>query len=187
MSLGFVFNEANRYDIGGIPEINTLLDVVDSGAFGGIKGKHFQARFLNNLLTELSNSCRAYTCPGVNATSCTLLDSPQCAEINGVEGIDYNLAYSYFQIDGKSIDFDRDWEADGYPNGLITMLWKGAPVYGSRLIKPEDGVYGSEVDFTKYTALEQEDSFAELQASWVILTNRLIIRWRYLTNSIAIP
>jgi hypothetical protein len=45
MSLGFVFNEANRYDIGGIPEINTLLDVVDSGAFGGIKGKHFQSRY----------------------------------------------------------------------------------------------------------------------------------------------
>jgi hypothetical protein len=157
MSLGFVFNEANRYDIGKLPEINDLIDVVDSGIFGGIKGKQFQS----------SNSCRAFTCPNGNASSCSILDFPQCTDISGVEGIDYNLAYSYFFISGKSIDFDRDWEADGYTNGLISMLWKGAPVYGSRLKNPADGVFGSDIDFAAYTALEKDDTFSELQVSFI--------------------
>jgi hypothetical protein len=166
MSRGFVFNEENRYDIGKVPSINDLLDVVDSGAFGGIKGKHFQS----------SNACRAYTCPGANATSCTILDSPQCAEIKGVEGVDYNLAYEFFVVNGKSIDFERDWEADGYPNGLISMLWKGAPVYGSQLRRPEDGVYGSDINFVEYTATEPDDAFAELQVRRFLFYSRLTTR-----------
>ncbi|KAL3898489.1 MAG: hypothetical protein SGCHY_002700 [Lobulomycetales sp.] len=151
----FVFTLENRYEVGKQPQRTTLLDTVDSGAFGGVKGKHFQS----------SSACRAYTCPtAANATECTMLDAPQCADVEGVEGVDYHLAYTYFRIRGQSLDFERDWEADGYPNGLITMLWKGAPVYGSRLKLPEDGVFASDIDFSTYSPSQPDDAFAELQA-----------------------
>ncbi|KAJ3088654.1 hypothetical protein HK102_008255 [Quaeritorhiza haematococci] len=158
---GYVFG-LEQFKFRERPIVKDLLDVVfppPTNAGRSIYGKKFRS----------SNACSAYRCAngtGLPPSGRCEEDGAVCVDVKEgmVEGVDYFTARSKFSTDGRFIDLDRDWLGEGYKDGRIQMVWNNVPVFAPRLQRPADGIWGSDVDFGAYKALETDDSFAELQA-----------------------
>jgi hypothetical protein len=118
------------------------------------------------------NSCAYYKCVDNSTNGACDENASQCLDYSvvekGKEGQDFHSVNSWFTMDAKFIDPDRDWAADGYPDGRLTVVWKEAPVFGPRIQKPGDGVWGSDTDFNKLSVTDPEDSFTELQVYYLL-------------------
>ncbi|TPX30863.1 hypothetical protein SmJEL517_g05638 [Synchytrium microbalum] len=147
----------------------------------GIFGKYFRSM----------NTCFAYKCnPGATLYGTNGSQTPGACNEDGsmcvdptsnmTAGFDYNTTEWFFTIDGKFIDFDRNWTADGYENGALTLVWRNAPIFAPRLKFPANGIWGSDTNFAQYYGTEQTDSFSELQVYY--LMNLHLSFMRNLTN-----
>ncbi|KAJ3218600.1 hypothetical protein HDU67_004904 [Dinochytrium kinnereticum] len=179
--IGRVFGEKTvvRKLPGDMPVFTELLDVefpVTSNGGFGIRGKNFRG----------FNTCMAYRCANGTGRSGNFTgldgtcndDGSLCVDLpedfktsqtvlpSGVHTVPV-----YFATDGKFIDLDRNWTADGFPNGRILLKWTEATLLAPRIQRPnstfpgtQDYVWGSDTDFSSYSGREKDDSFAELQA-----------------------
>ncbi|KAJ3103118.1 hypothetical protein HDU96_009401, partial [Phlyctochytrium bullatum] len=177
---GYVFGET--FVVGKLPgarpPLTDLLDVtvpITSNGGMSIRGKDFR----------IFGTCQAFRCAnGTGRTgnrtgldgSCTdegtqcvnLPDSFTSNGFNLPEGV--NTSPLYFTADGRYIDLDRNWTADGFPDGRILVKWTEATIFAPRIRRPEPGageeqpVWGSDTKFSEYYGSEFNDTFAELQA-----------------------
>ncbi|TPX47107.1 hypothetical protein SeLEV6574_g02829 [Synchytrium endobioticum] len=154
------------------PPVVSLPDVSGAPATNGghgISGKYFRSM----------NSCFAYKCvPGAGLYGTNKTSTPGACDEDGslcidptsnmIEGVDYNTASWSFTVDGKFIDFDKNWIADGYDQGHLWMSWNTAPVFAPRLKYPQNGIWGSDTNFATYSGTEQNDSFSELETYYLM-------------------
>jgi hypothetical protein len=150
---GIVFPPNQIPQFGTTPPEKELVDLIQWNGTS-IKGRDFQS----------TNTCFAYKCNNSTNGNCSIDDSVCVDILDGmVEGQDYFSAQILFRVNGRELDFNYDWEANGYIDNLVIMGWKNAAIGSSRLKKPDNGIWGSDTDFTTLTGREQTDSIAELQ------------------------
>lgn len=158
---GYVYPAVSNPAFGSRPPLATLLDVNPTISTNGgfsIRGKDFKS----------FNSCFAYKCSpesGITNGTCGTDDSI-CVDAKPglVKGQDYFTTGENMTLDGRYIDYDKNWTADGFANGRIHMRWEAGMVFAPRLKKPDSGLWGSDIDFVTYSTGDQRDAFAELQA-----------------------
>ena len=157
---GYVFPPTYASNYGTKPEIMDLDEVNSTSTANGgysIRGTTFRS----------FNSCFAYKCAnGTGENGACDMDGSICVDpVPGmIRGKDYFTSSHNFSMDGRYLDFDRDWRADGYKDYTIYMRWDNNMVFAPRLKKPDSGVWGSDIDFGSYSIANQSDTFAELQA-----------------------
>lgn len=153
-------DQAMVYDnvptFGKTPPINTIDGVFNDGTrISSIHGKDFVS----------SNTCFAYRCANSTDGNCDSSSSICIDDTEGLkEGFDYFTSTYYFLADGREIDWNFDWQANGYKDNKVILAWKNAPVVASRLKRPSNGIWGSELSWDKYDGTEIDDANSELQA-----------------------
>ncbi|KAJ3338633.1 hypothetical protein HDU91_001152, partial [Kappamyces sp. JEL0680] len=124
-----------------------------------------------------SNTCFAYRCISAPNGSCFLNESVCVDPTSGlVKGKDYFTSTMYFATDGREINYDYDWQANGYVNNSVIMAWVNAPVGASRLSKPSNNIWGSDLPWGNYTGFEQNDAIIELQAYYYLSRHASFLR-----------
>ncbi|KAJ3128097.1 hypothetical protein HK098_005151 [Nowakowskiella sp. JEL0407] len=118
------------------------------------------------------NTCFGYKCSNSSLYGKAALNGT-CNENESIcvditpdmkEGKDYFSTTYSFVVDGKYIELDKDWEADGFFNGQIYMEWDRAAVMAPRLSVSPGGGYNMELDEKTYFGTEFNDAFSEFQA-----------------------
>jgi hypothetical protein len=113
-----------------------------------------------------------------NSTGDCDLNSSVCVDDirNLREESDYFSLTTLFATDGRELDFDFDWQANGYVNNIVYMAWKNSPVGSTRLVKYPNQPWGSDIDFANLRGTEQIDAFAELQGYHLLSQHSRFIR-----------
>ncbi|KAI9208011.1 uncharacterized protein BJ171DRAFT_259476 [Polychytrium aggregatum] len=152
---GLVYPEPNMVQLGTPATQLALRDVQSPTQYNGglgIVGADFRS----------FNTCFRYGCfnqtAGTANGNCTE-DYSYCSNATS----NYATRPYYFTTDGRYLDYYRDWEADGYVDGNIHMLWTEAPVFAPNLKQPDNKIWGTDVDFTQ-TDVSRYLNFVELQA-----------------------
>ena len=149
-----VYPENQSPAFGTKPPETTISSISTNGSLNAVSGKDFYS----------SNTCFAYKCANSSTGTCDISNSI-CVDVNPemTEGIDYFTSTYYFAVDGREIDYFYDWQANGYINNTVIMAWTNAPVAASRLYKPANQIWGSDLAWENYTGNEQNDPIVELQ------------------------
>ncbi|KAJ3129336.1 hypothetical protein HK098_001748 [Nowakowskiella sp. JEL0407] len=119
------------------------------------------------------NTCFAYVCSNSSSYGKEKASEGTCNENESIcvditpgmkEGKDYFTASYDFVVNGRYIDLDRDWDAEGYVDGRIYLSWDRAAIMAPRLGVSPGGGYNMELDEKNYFGTEYNDGFNEFQA-----------------------
>ncbi|KAJ1558535.1 hypothetical protein HK096_010675 [Nowakowskiella sp. JEL0078] len=143
-----------------------VVNVLSKSPFNGgvgVYGRDFRSM----------NTCFAYKCLNSSVFGATAASIGTCTENESIcvditsnmkEGVDFFTSQYLFTISGKHIDFNRNWDADGYINGTVYLVWDRAAVMAPRAKPDANGIYNSNIKSANYTGGEQTDSFVEFQS-----------------------
>ena len=136
-----------------LKELNNIVPQITNGGVG-LTGVNFRPL----------RACSAYKCAGSVNGNCNEDGSICVDDKKGlIEGTDYFTSQYSQRVDATSLYRDFDWASKGYANSTVWIVFKNAMVAAPRIKKPDNGIWGSDIDFSSYLFSNPDDKFVELQ------------------------